>query len=90
MIQHYHKDEGEKTVYHDGSLADCPDTEWDAVVTMDGKPARMARGMSVSIHPERKVRRDSFATLTTIQQIYYSAEDIRRWKAKAMRDYFGR
>ena len=44
------------TDWHNGSLADCPETEWDDIETLDGKPARMARGMSVQLPPETSRR----------------------------------
>lgn len=46
MIRHFHKDEDENTVWHDGSLADCPETEFFDVTGSDGKPALMAIGFS--------------------------------------------
>jgi hypothetical protein len=53
MIKHYHENKGDATVWHDGSLADCPETEWTIAKLTDGTPARLARGMSISLPPER-------------------------------------
>lgn len=56
MIKHYHEDKGDETIWHDGSLADCPETKWADVLTCDGKPARLAYGMSVSLPPNHTSR----------------------------------
>lgn len=57
MVRHYHKNEGDNIVWHDGSLADCPETEWvDWIILDDGRTARMAIGMSVSLPPKTATR----------------------------------
>ena len=55
MIKHYHKNDGDQTVYHDGSLSDCPETEWRDIL-VDGKPARFAVGMSITLPPNTSSR----------------------------------
>lgn len=56
MIKHYHKNDGDRTVYHDGSLSDCPETEWSDILTIEGKPAKLAVGMSISLPPNTSSR----------------------------------
>jgi hypothetical protein len=62
-LKHIHESGGP---WHDGSLADCPETVWDEVMTTDGKPARLARGMSVQEAPEGPNRFRRFIDTTSI------------------------
>lgn len=48
MIRHFHKDEGDNTVWHDGDLVECAEIEYFDLAPVDGVPARMAVGFSCS------------------------------------------
>ena len=66
MIKHTHSIGDETQVWHEGSLGSCPETIWDEVETVDGKPARLARGMSVQMPPEGPNRNRRIRDVTEI------------------------
>src|ERR1700690_4098348 len=51
VIKHTHNLDGESSVWHDGSLASCPDSTWTEILFED-KPARFYHGMSVTLPPD--------------------------------------
>ena len=52
MIKHTHNLDGESSVWHDGSLADCPDSTYTEIPLEDGRTARFYHGMSVTPPPD--------------------------------------
>lgn len=54
-IRHTHNLGDENVVWHDGSLADCPESTYDEIV-YEGKPARFYHGMSVTPAPDTTKR----------------------------------
>ena len=56
MIRHTHNPHNENCVWHDGSLADCPDSTYTEVALDDGRKARFYHGLSMTPPPATSKR----------------------------------
>ncbi len=53
--RHTHNPYDDSCVWHEGSLADCPESTWTEIM-YEGKPARFYHGLSVTLPPNTSTR----------------------------------
>ena len=55
IVKHTHSPGEHSSVWHEGSLAECPDSTWTEIM-YEGKPARFYHGLSVTLPPNTSKR----------------------------------